>query len=343
LAGILVEAQASGLWLSATDLEVSLRVRVPASDLTPGRLVVPGHQTAELIRFLPEGEVAAEQADNSVLLRYARGQNQITTLDAQQFPAFPEPETGARITLDAQQWQALLKQVVIACGHDDVQPMFNGILWDLGPNRPLNLVATDTHRLAWWRVNCEVTVESEVRAVVPRRTVEIAARLAQGVEEGLSLTVGRQQVSIQGEGFLLLSRVIEGRYPNYEAVIPRELTTTVGVEVSVILEALERAAVLVREEDKTHANIVRLEIGSGVLIVSGRSSIGTLMEPVEARVVGEGGEVFFNVRYLLDGLKALPGSRASLGFNRDFSAAVLRPEGDEGYTYLVLPVIVRTG
>ena len=140
LAGILVEAEASGLWLSATDLEVSLRVRVPASDLTPGRLVVPGHQTAELIRFLPEGEVAAEQADNSVLLRYARGQNQITTLDAQQFPAFPEPETGARITLDAQQWQALLKQVVIACGHDDVQPMFNGILWDLGPNRPLNLV-----------------------------------------------------------------------------------------------------------------------------------------------------------------------------------------------------------
>jgi DNA polymerase-3 subunit beta len=197
--------------------------------------------------------------------------------------------------------------------------------------------------LAWWRTGHLLPVEKEIRAVVPRRAMEIAARLAQGAPAPLAARLGAHQISLETEDFLLLSRLLEGRYPNYQAVIPRELGTTVRVEIAPLLETLERAAVLVREEEKNRANVVRLEISAAGLTISGRSSVGSLLEPVSAEVEGSEGEVFFNVRYLLDGLRALDGSRALIGFNPDFSAALLRAEEDESYTHLVLPVVVQGG
>ncbi|MGB9886105.1 MAG: DNA polymerase III subunit beta [Moorellales bacterium] len=343
LGGILLEADAGAVWISATDLEVSLRVRFPAEVLHPGRVVLPGHHTAELVRHFPETELELEEEPNALTVRYHRGRNEIATMEPGQFPVFPAPEDGPRITLSSDQWLSVLRQVAIACAHDEVQPMFGGVLWELGPDRPLSFVATDTHRLAWLRTELVPPVENQIRAIVPRRAMEIAARLAQAAPVPLEVRLGPHQISLEGEDFLLLSRLLEGRYPSYQAVIPRELGTGVRVEISPLVETLERAAVLVREEEKNRANIVRLQISAEGLTVSGRSTVGSLLEPVAAEVEGSEGEVFFNVRYLLEGLRALDGERAFIGFSRDFSAAVLRAEGDEGYVHLILPVVVQGG
>lgn len=344
LGGILIEAEAGEAWLRSTDLELSLRVRLAAEVVGEGKVVVPGHYAAEAVRYLPAGEVWLKEEDQRVVLRYARGESVFSNYDPAQFPVFPPAEGGHPIWLSAQEWQAVLKQVVIACGHDEVQPVFSGVLWEASPGKPLTLVATDTHRLALWRKAETVEgLSEEIRVVVPRRVIEVAARLAQGCEEGIAIEMGKNQVAVQGEGFALVSRLIEAKYPNYQGVIPKDIGTVVVIGTEQLVEALERAAVLAKEEEKPRTNVVKLEIGEGRLTVSARGPMGSLVEPLEAETEGAAGEVYFNVRYLLEALRAFSGDTVVIRFNRDFSAALLQAHGDDGYIHLVLPVVVHVG
>lgn len=341
LTGIMIEADEAGAWLVSTDLELSLRVRLVAEVAENGRTVVPGPPTLDIVRHLPDAAVELQEVGGQLFLRYGRGENVLATYEADQFPSFPPLEGGCPVKLGADDWQGLTKQVLVACGTDEVQPVFTGVLWELPAGGPLTLVATDTHRLAVWRRSVEAERgASPVRVTVPRKALELSARIAQNSKEELVVELGSQQVSVRGADFLLVSRVIEAKYPNYEAVLPKSTATTVRVRREDFIDALQRASVLAREEDKTRANVVKLEIGEGVLTVSSRGSIGSMREPLDAEVRGKTGDMHFNVRYLLDGLEALSGEQAVIKINPDFSAAVIQNEGDESYLYLVLPVIV---
>lgn len=344
IAGVMLEARGDTLSVRATDLEVSLELRIGASIEQEGRTVLPGQHAAETVRSLPDGRLTLTEEEGRLVLAYGRGETALSTYDAAQFPVFPEMEGGEAFFLTTQEWQAVLRQVTVACGHDEVQPLFTGVLWEAIPGKPLTLVATDTHRLALWRKG-EPRRETEepVRAVIPRRALELAGRLAQAAGEGLAIEVGRRQVAVTGEAFTLVSRLIEGKYPAYEAVLPRELPTQVTVSVGPLLAALERAAILVREEDKPRANVVKLEIGPDKLTVSAQGAMGSLVEPLEAVTEGATGEIYFNVRYLAEALRALSAETARLRLNKDFSAALLSAQADETYLHLVLPVIVKSG
>lgn len=343
LAGILVETTGNEVWLRSTDLELSLRVRLAAEVVNEGRVVVPGHYFAEAVRYLPAGEIWLREEEQRVVLRYPRGETVFSYYDPSQFPVFPTTEGGHSFWLSAQEWQMVLKQVVVACGHDETQPVFSGVLWEAAPGGTLTLVATDTHRLAVWRKQGAGDLTEEVRAVVPRRAMELAARLAQGNEEGLAIEVGKSQVAVNGEGYALVSRLIEAKFPNYQGVLPKELGTQVTVAAEDFLAAIERASVLAKEEEKARANVVKLEMAPGGLTVSARGPLGSLVEPVEAETEGPGGAVYFNARYLLEAVRACAADKVVMRFNRDLSAALVQAAGDDRYLHLVLPVVVHGG
>lgn len=344
LAGILLEAKDGELWLRSTDLEMSVLVKIKAVVESEGRVVVPGHISADAVRYLPEGEVLLREDDQSLELCYRGGRTVLSTYDPTQFPTFPEIEEGQVIQLSVEDWQRVVKQVIVACARDEVQPLFNGVLWEFVNGKQLTLVATDTHRLALWkRTGTELGPAKDMRVIIPRGALELAARLAQGMSEGLALKVGKQQVIVQGEDFTLVSRLIEAKYPNYAGVIPSVVGTSVITARGPLVAALERAALLVKDEEKPRTNLIKLTLEEDGIVISAQGAVGSMVEPLEATVEGSAGEIFFNVRYLLDAIKVMDAEEVIIKLNPDLNASLIQGLGDESYTHLVLPIVVKGG
>jgi DNA polymerase-3 subunit beta len=341
LAGLLVEADVNGLTLSSFDYEVSGRVFVPADVDEPGRALVSGRLLADIARALPAQPVQLSSEGSRVEVRCGRSSFTLPTLPVEDYPALPDMPSRSG-TVPGSALAAAVAQVAIAAGRDDTLPILTGIRMEISGDS-VTLAATDRYRLAVRELAWSAELAGlDTAALVPARTLaETAKALAACDVVTISLAstgVGDGLMGFEGGGRRTTTRLLDGEFPKYRALLPSESATVATVATSVLVDAVKRVS-LVAERNTP----VRLTFsGDEVLLRAGAGDEAQATEAVECSVEGEPVEIAFNPTYLLDGLGAVDAATSRLSFTAATRPAVLTGAGEDGmsasYRYLLMPV-----
>ena len=341
LANILMDAEGDHVTLLATDLEVGLRSRCAASIASPGSLTVPAKKLFEIVRSLPETDIRIETANGAVKVAADRFDSRMQTLPREDFPSLPEPDDQTQVMLPRAAVREMVAKTHFAITGEDTRYFLNGALFVLGPETML-LVATDGHRLALISVPREGGVaaadaESDERVILPKKTLLELGRLVGEGEGKIGYVKGENHFSFSVDDRVLISRMIDGQFPAYERVIPKNNDKQVIFERDRLASAVKRVALLSNERSRA----VKFEIGKdSVQIASNSPEVGEASEVLLIEYAGEPVQICFNAQYVLDFLAAVQTDTVALRFKDEMSQAVMQPEGAEGYDYqyVIMPM-----
>jgi len=345
LSNILLETKQDGVELVATDLEIGIRGHYKAEVLEPGSVSVSARKLFEILREMPDSEITfTTQENNWVQIQAGKIQFKIVGLAASEFPALPTVEREGRVAISGSGLAALIRKTLFAVGDNDARYILNGLLITLlstDKKVTMRLVGTDGHRLAVAESELSQDAVSEIpkeiRAIIPRKAAQEMRRLLEEEAGEPLLGFTKNLVTFQRSGVFLTSRVMEGTYPNYQQVIPKDNSKKATVERTALEAALRRVAVLAR--DKTNA--VRITLDSGMLeLYTSNPDLGEATEELPVQYRGESLTTGFNARYLLDALAAMESETGHLEMKTALSPCVLKPEGDPGFLCVVMPMKV---
>jgi len=345
LSNILLETKQDGVELVATDLEIGIRGHYKAEVLEPGSVSVSARKLFEILREMPDSEIAITTQDNNwVQIHAGKIQFKIVGLPGTDFPALPTVEREGRVSISGSGFASLIRKTMFAVGDNDARYILNGLLITLVSNDKkvmMRLVGTDGHRLAVAESelaqDAVSEVPKEIRAIIPRKAAQEMRRLLEEEAGEPLLGFTKNLVTFQRSGVFLTSRVMEGTYPNYQQVIPKDNTKKATVDRAALEAALRRVAVLSR--DKTNA--VRLTLDAEMLtLYSSNPDLGEATEELPVQYRGESLTTGFNARYFLDALAAMESEIVHLEMKSALSPCVLKPEGDPGFLCVVMPMKV---
>jgi DNA polymerase-3 subunit beta len=335
LANVLLETDAETLRVSATDLDVAARVAVPARIATSGSITLGGRKLTEIVKELPAASLALKLGDaGAVTLRCGGVTYRLPGLPADDFPSVvPAIAPEAWLALDARTLREMLAQTHFAISHDETRPSLNGIYF-LFQESELRLVATDGHRLAL--STCPLPPPVTARSgIVPRKAVlEIMRVLGGG--EAVQVAITDNQFALQlPPTFSMTARLIEGQFPNYEAVLPRAQPRKVALSRNALTAALRRVSVVAEEKNKP----VRFHLGPASLRLAAASQeLGEAEEDLVVDYAGEEMTIGFNSRYVLDALAPIEKDSILLELKDATSPGVLRSVEEEGYRCVIMPM-----
>ena len=356
LANVLLTADAGSNRLSLTgfDLSLGIQTSLAASVETSGAITLPARLLGEIVSRLSSDSpvtLAVEDSGEQVQLTSLSGSYQMRGMSADDYPDLPMVESGMTLKLQPERLVQALKGTLFASSADEAKQLLTGVHLKFN-QRALEAAATDGHRLAVLNVedalqDAAVTdaVDDEGFAVtLPSRSLREVERLMASwrSDEPVSLFCDRGQVVFLAADQMVTSRTLEGTYPNYGQLIPDGFTRTFGMDRRALIAALERIAVLADQ----HNNVVKFssQPEDGVVQISADAQdVGSGSESLPSNLEGDAMQIAFNVRYLLDGLKAMGSDRIVLHCNAPTTPAVLRSEeASEAFTYLVMPVQIRS-
>ena len=356
LANVLLTADAGSNRLSLTgfDLSLGIQTSLAASVETSGAITLPARLLGEIVSRLSSDSpitLAVDDSGEQVQLTSLSGSYQMRGMSADDYPDLPMVESGMTLKLQPERLVQALKGTLFASSADEAKQLLTGVHLKFN-QRALEAAATDGHRLAVLNVDdalqdAAVTdaVDDEGFAVtLPSRSLREVERLMASwrSDEPVSLFCDRGQVVFLAADQMVTSRTLEGTYPNYGQLIPDGFTRTFGMDRRALIAALERIAVLADQ----HNNVVKFssQPEDGVVQISADAQdVGSGSESLPSNLEGDAMQIAFNVRYLLDGLKAMGSDRIVLHCNAPTTPAVLRSEeASEAFTYLVMPVQIRS-
>lgn len=333
LSGILLMAKDNQLEFKATDLEMGIQCTIPANVQEEGSIVLPAKYLGEIVRKLPDTpiQIETEQGFNAVI-RYGQSEITINGFEAEEFPAFPVPHGNNTFHLPEDELKEILRQILFAASTDENRPVFTGVLIEITEGN-LRLVATDTHRLALREEKVNDILEN-VSVIIPGKTLNELSRVIGTPDRSVDISLGDNQVIFSMEDTSLVSRLIEGQFPNYRQVIPQGYKTRLRIKTKDLLEALERASLLAR----VGTQIVRLSLETDKVILFANTEVGRIHEEVPIFLEGETMQISFNAVYLIDALRAIGSENIYLELTGPLSPGILRPVEGDHYLSLVLPV-----
>lgn len=339
LGNILVVADGEGLSLKATDLELEIGTACAAKVERPGSLTLPARKLIDICRSLPDGaRIALRKEGERAVIVSGRSRFNLSTLPADDFPVM---EMGAvELSLDIEQvtLRRLLDKTAFAMAQNDVRYYLNGLLLELHPERVI-AVATDGHRLAKLSTALETGVGTEsaqpMQVIIPGKTVQELRRILGSENNMLRLELSQRTMRLLAGGAVVTSKLVEGRYPEYERVIPQGLENQAIVNKDLLRAALQRTAVLSHEKYKG----VRVTFSEGTLSLE--STNPEKEEAEDAIEIGyQGGEttIGFNVAYVLDVLNVVSEEAVEVFFRDGDSSAVWQGAGAVDETFVVMPM-----
>lgn len=343
LGNVLVQADEHGVVMTASDSEIELRATSTIAVERAGATTIPARKLFEICRHLPEqARIELELDGEKVKLRAGRSRFTLATLPAEQFPVTAQLEGVRRIVLPAASLLACVRATAFSMALQDVRFYLNGMLLEIGADG-LCSVATDGHRLAWARAGLEgieglPEADGEaVRAIVPRKSVGELQRLLGAAEDNADVTLEltAQQLRASLGGVRLTTRLIDGRFPDYNRVIPVDGDKELLIDGRSLRQALTRASVLSNEKYRG----IRLALGEGVLTISSNNpDQEEAIDELEIDYSGPPTEIGFNVTYLLEVLGAIETENARIVLKDGNSSALVTPESDESSRYVVMPM-----
>ena len=333
LANVLLETNGETITVTATDLEVGARVSIPARVATKGAVTVSARKLGEIVKELPAAALMMKVGDNaSVSLRCGGVSYKLVGLGPDDFPPVVLGAPKAWLTLDAKTLRDMLAHTSFAISHDETRYALNGILVVVQPNE-LRLVATDGHRLA---VSTHRLAEGHepVTGIVPRKAVIEIGRVL-GTGEEIQFAITDNQFLLQMPNFVMTARLIEGQFPNYDAVLPKAHPEKLTVGRTALSGALRRIAVMADDRNKP----VKIQLVPGTLRLSASSQeLGEAEEALEVDYAGAEVTIAFNSRYLLDALSPVEQDSVIVEFKDGLSPGVVRDVEDSGYRCVIMPM-----
>ena len=335
LANLLVVVDANGVALTGTDLEVEMVARTEAENLEPGEVTIPARKLFDICRALPDGcTIKFEQTGERVLVNAGRSRFTLATLPATEFPVIENIELVERVSLSEATLKSLMERTSFAMAHQDVRYYLNGMLLDLREHS-LRCVATDGHRLALAETKVDSKISASRQIIVPRKGVIELQGLFETGEGVVELEFGRNHLRVKRGGVTFTSKLIDGRFPDYEAVVPIGADKEVRVNRDELRAALQRAAILSNEKYRG----VKLEVGPNRLrIVAHNPEQEEAVEEVEAKTGVAELSVGFNVNYLLDALGALAGDDVMLCLRDGQSSCLIRKPESDDTRHVIMPL-----
>jgi DNA polymerase-3 subunit beta len=339
LNNVLLRTEDGGLKLTATNLEIGMTYWVPGKIDTDGAMTVPARLLADIVAGLPANErVDLElQAKETLHIKAGRFETHIKGIDAEEFPAIPAGGERPTTRIPQNLLREALGDVTFAAASDEARPILTGVLAKFEGDK-LTLAAADNYRIAVKTLTVLDPVE-ETSVVVPARSLQELSRILSDTSDPVDIVLShsRNQILFHIEGIDLISRLIDGQFPNYQQVLPKGFTTKATVDRDQLLKAVRLASLIA----SSSANIVKLQVGKDAEIgvtISAAADIGDNKSEVEATVEGDGTTIAFNARYLIDVLTNVAADQFSIELNGPLSPGVFRPVGDGQYVHVVMPV-----
>lgn len=336
LSGIFLKTEDGKLTFTATDLEIGIECIIPVNTIENGSVVLPARIFSEIVKRLPDVpiEMDTDKSNFSTLLKYAQSEFNLLGISPDDFPILPSIDNSTPFVIKQELFKDMIRQVIFATSSDDHRPIFTGILMELeGEN--LKLIATDTHRLAFRKGRIENAHDVQKSVVIPGKTLNELSRIMNGEGEDLNIYFGDNQVVFEMPGRRLISRLIEGQFPNYRQVIPEGCKTQIRLKTRELLDAVERASLLAKEG----SNYIKISVSQGKMVINSNSpEIGKIEEQLNIVFEGEDTQIAFNSKYLIDVLKAIDSEEVLLELTGSLSPGMIKPVGGENYIYIILPV-----
>ena len=334
LANVLLVAKGGRLSITATDLEVELVASVELEVDSGGEVTVPGRKLLDICRALPEAaEIKISQSGDKLSLRSGRSKFTLTTLPAAEFPTVEDIDASQTIDVPQSILVRLLDKTHFSMAQQDVRYYLNGLLLETG-GKHLRAVATDGHRLALCQQELEGGDLGEQQVIVPRKGVLELQRLLTG-EGAVQVQLGSNHIRIQLDGIRFTSKLIDGRFPEYERVIPQDTSNQMSADRQALRGALQRTAILSNEKYRGIRLIIR---DSGVTIQAHNPEQEEAEEELEVAYSGEDIEIGFNVNYLLDALGAIEADEVSVSVQDSNSSCLLREPDSDDTRFVVMPM-----
>mgnify|MGYP003630696935 FL=1 len=336
LANVLMELEDDRLALTGTDLEVELVGRVQlATAGDSGEVTVPARKLVDICKSLPEGsDIQFTAQDSKVTVKSGRSRFTLATLPAREFPNVEDSMGTHQFTVKQGQLKRLIDRTSFAMAQQDVRYYLNGMLWEI-KDKLLRVVATDGHRLAMCTLPGKLEATDDTQVILPRKGVLELARLLLQDEADIAIVIGSNHIRATTDDFTFTSKLVDGKFPDYQRVLPRSPDKIVLGSRLELRQAFTRAAILSNEKYRG----VRLKVTKGSLdIVANNPEQEEAEEAVVVDYEGEALEVGFNVSYLLDVLGVLSGEQVKLSLSDPNSSALLE-ESDVGDSlYVVMPM-----
>ncbi|MBQ3596319.1 MAG: DNA polymerase III subunit beta [Clostridia bacterium] len=333
LEGIKISAEGETLKLVATDTELTISKTIKADVLMEGETVVVGKYFVDFVKKLEKEQVELSRLyDAQLQIKYSDSESELSVFPADNFPQMETADSENTFILTQGDFKKIVDRTSVSCSTDDSRPILKGCLFEI-ENNLLTAVALDGFRMSV--VKKQVNASGNFKAVIPSRTLQEISRLLEKDDNELKINVSRSGLKVELDNTVIYSRLIEGEFVKYNHILPTKFENVVTVNKESLLNSLERAFIVARN-DRYH--VIKFEVKEDILTVSAKSEVGFVNENVNVNLEGKDISIAFNGKYILDYLKTVNEDFVKLNLNSPIDPCVLTSVIDDGFVYLVLPV-----
>ncbi|SMB87498.1 DNA polymerase-3 subunit beta [Desulfonispora thiosulfatigenes DSM 11270] len=339
LSGIKFKVENNRLYFTATDLEIGIECHVPIEAIEDGEIVLPARHLSELVRKLPDTKITINYLPEitGVEIKYDDSEVVLKGWPGDEFPLIPDFEGDYAFEINPNVLKNMIKQTIFATTSDDTRPIFTGALFEI-ENDHLKIITTDTHRLALRSGKVNVLNDQAINVIIPGKTLSEVNRITKDEEELIKINGNTKQICFETEDTKIISRLIDGKFPNYRQVIPNDPKTFLKIKTKSLQHTVERANLFSNEKDGT--SVINLHIENGTLQVTSQSELGKVEEKISVLDEGEPMTIAFNAKYLLDVLKVMDTEDLDFNLTGSLSPAIVKPGNHDNFIYVILPIRV---
>lgn len=335
LEGLYLQALENKLKIVGNDLEIGIESNIECEVIEKGAVVLNSRIFGEIVRKLPEGNVSIVcDEENNTLIKSKNSRFNIKGLNASDFPQLPDIEEKSHFQISQDLLKNMIKQTIFAVSTDENKQILTGSLVEID-NNDINIVSVDGYRLA--QRKARILNKEKFTAVIPGKTLNEIYKIL-GQEELISIVVSSNQILFKTDKYKIVSRLLEGKFLNYKDIIPKEFETKVQVNTKELLESVERASLISREDKKYP---VKFNLKDDKINIFSNAEIGNVQEEIEAKIDGKDLEIGFNPKYFIDALRAIEDDEITLNFTTSYGPCVIESINEEKFVYLILPVRLK--
>ena len=342
LGNILISSKKTKLLVSATNLETSVSISVGAQIDKEGEITIPARVITDIVSNLPSGSINLSSSNEQVKITAENFESSVSGMNAADFPSVPQSVGKESIVLDRESFLTALSQVSFAASIDETRPILTGVLFIYKKGK-LILVATDGFRLSQKEISMK-TIQKKQSVILPKTALSELSRLSSEEDRiNFSLRKSDNQVVFGLGGTILASRILEGEFPDFERIIPKESKIKVSLDKEELLRAVKLASVFARDS----ANVINFTVKKNTVELSAESqSFGSQETKVDAKVVGsidkKGFKIAFNYRFLEDFLSVVKEDEIQIELSDTNAPGVFKDPKDPDYLHLIMPVKIQT-
>jgi DNA polymerase III subunit beta len=338
LNNILLSTDQGRLKLSATNLELSINYWIGAKISQEGNITVPSKEITEFISYLPTGKIDLELKNNLLNISSEKTNSEFTTTPANDFPEFPKINPETSFELDFDLFARSIDQISFSATTDDARPVLTGILC-IFEKKTIKFIATDGFRLSLKEIKLETPLDLKKESLsflIPARSLIEVTKLAKNDQKiKIGLTSDEHQVVFILDDIELVSRLIEGDFPDYKKLIPENYSTKIFINRDELLQSVKLASVFARES----ANVVKINIKNNNLeLTANAPQVGQNLIKLDSKIEGENLEVAFNYKFLTDFLSVCKSNEILIELNENLSPVFFHDQSDPSFTHIIMPV-----